>query len=130
MAALIALASTMGATSQAWGADTWVELPVLRELAGQQSCDPVVEVTNTDGADDAVAVMLVWGEEGFCAPQSSGPLTVLCSEVIGPGGSWTLSDGDIPAGTVNARGVQLLARPLRRWVDVRGAVRYARRRRR
>lgn len=83
--------------------DTLIHLPVLGELADAQVCEPVVEIGNPDtNSDDAIAVLMTWGEEGFCSPQSSGPLKVECSGVIQPGKSWTFFNDQIPAGAVSA----------------------------
>ncbi len=81
------------------GAPLWV--PVLRERANKEVCDPVVEVTNPDGVG-AVALMVVWGEDGPCAPDAAEPLKIECSGLIRSGESWTFFDGYVPPGAVSA----------------------------
>jgi hypothetical protein len=70
-----------------------VFLPVL-SFQGQDSvCEVAVTVTN-GGAEPAKAVLLAHEEPGFCGPGCSGPLTVACSGLMAPRGTWIFATGE------------------------------------
>jgi hypothetical protein len=99
---LLAAVIAIGLVTAAKAADTVLRLPALGNLAGELACDAGVSVDNPDPTDSAVAMIISWGEDGFCAPQSAGPLWVACSDIIAPGGDWTFSAEDVPARAVSA----------------------------
>ena len=45
------------------------------------------------------AVLVTWGEAGFCPPQAAGPLKVECTGLLKPGTTWNLLGDQIPDGS-------------------------------
>jgi hypothetical protein len=69
-------------------------LPVIAEIGNDASCAATVTLHNP-GAQPAKAVIVWWGEPGFCPPDDAGPLDVACSGLIAPGGDWAMSPGEM-----------------------------------
>ncbi len=74
-----------------------VHLPILDFMGQDDVCNSIVEVQNI-GCDYAMAAMIVWGEPGFCPPQSAGPLKVECTGLLRPGSTWNLTGAQVPTG--------------------------------
>jgi hypothetical protein len=74
-----------------------VHLPVLNYLGQDDVCRSWVTVQHL-GCDPAKAVLIVWGEPGFCPPQAAGPLKVECTGLLRPGSTWNLLGAQIPTG--------------------------------
>jgi hypothetical protein len=74
-----------------------VQLPVLGYLGNDAVCSAWVEAQNI-GDRPAKALMLLWGEPGFCPPQCAGPLKVECSGLLAPGTAWNFLGGQMPRG--------------------------------
>jgi len=51
------------------------------------------------GCDPSKAVLVTWGEPGFCPPQAAGPLKVECTGMLFPGSSWIMMGAQIPTGS-------------------------------
>ena len=107
-AALLLLAILAGLAPRAAGAqtpepgladrqaDAQLFLPVMPpDSAG---CTPQLAVQNL-GVETSKAVLVTWGEPGFCSPQAAGPLKVECSGLLAPGTAWTFSARQLPAGS-------------------------------
>ncbi|MFN8422809.1 MAG: hypothetical protein U0470_05215 [Anaerolineae bacterium] len=75
-----------------------VHLPILDFMGQDDVCSSWVEVQNI-GCEYAMAAMIVWGEPGFCPPQSAGPLKVECTGLLRPGSTWNLTGGQVPTGS-------------------------------
>ena len=71
-----------------------VFLPVLDYQGQDDVCQTIVEVTNaSDGPGKALLV--VYGQPGFCPPQCVGPEGVFCSGLLAPGASWRLDTASL-----------------------------------
>ncbi len=79
------------------GVDVRVQLPVL----GGDTCETWIQVQNV-GKKETKALLVAWGEPGFCPPQSAGPLKTECSGLIRPGSAWSFATGQIPNGARSA----------------------------
>ncbi len=77
-----------------------VHLPVLSYRMSEDVCEAAVEVVNS-GSEPAYAMLVAFGEEGFCEPQCSGPLLVACSGLIAPGGRWQFGGSGELAGAAS-----------------------------
>lgn len=75
-----------------------VFLPAMQPSGA--SCLPDLVVQNL-GAEPSKAVLLTWGEPGFCPPESNGPLMAECSGLLAPGAAWTFSGPQVPTGSVS-----------------------------
>jgi uncharacterized repeat protein (TIGR01451 family) len=75
-----------------------VHLPILNFQGQDDVCRSMVEVQYL-GCDPAKAVLVTWGEPGFCPPQAAGPLKVECTGLLFPGSSWIMMGAQIPAGS-------------------------------
>gem|GEM_PF-6003211 len=75
-----------------------VFLPAMQSSGA--SCRPDLVVQNL-GAEPSKAVLLSWGEPGFCPPESNGPLMAECSGLLAPGATWTFSGPQVPAGSIS-----------------------------
>ena len=51
------------------------------------------------GGEPMKAVLVTWGEPGFCPPQAAGPLKVECTGLLQPGTTWNLMGDQIPTGS-------------------------------
>jgi len=72
-----------------------VQLPVLGYLGNDAVCQAWVEAQNI-GDRPAKALLLLWGEPGFCPPQCAGPLKVECSGLLAPGSAWNFLGNQMP----------------------------------
>jgi hypothetical protein len=72
-------------------------LPILGYLGNDPVCATWVEAQNI-GDRPAKALMIVWGEPGFCPPQCAGPLKVECSGLLAPGSAWNFLGAQVPQG--------------------------------
>jgi hypothetical protein len=72
-----------------------VQLPILGYIGNDAVCSSWVEAQNI-GDRPAKALMLLWGEPGFCPPQCAGPLKVECSGLLAPGSSWNFLGSQMP----------------------------------
>ena len=50
------------------------------------------------GCEFAKAVLVTWGEPGFCPPQCAGPLKVECTGLLKPGSTWNFLGAQVPDG--------------------------------
>ncbi len=75
-----------------------LHLPILNFLGDWDLCETLISVQNL-GRDDAKAILVTWGEPGFCSPRDAGPLKVTCSGLIRPGATWRFSSVAIPNGS-------------------------------
>ncbi len=89
-----------------------VHLPVLNFQAQEDVCSSWVEVQNV-GNVNSKAVLMVWGEPGFCPPQCSGPLKVECSGLLRPGSAWNFLGAQMPTGAKSGMVFSFTARQLR-----------------
>ncbi len=74
-----------------------IHLPILNFLGQDDVCRTWIEVQHL-GCEPSKAILVTWGEPGFCPPQASGPLKVECTGLLFPGSSWVLQGGQIPVG--------------------------------
>ncbi|MCB0215930.1 MAG: hypothetical protein KDH92_04790 [Chloroflexi bacterium] len=74
-----------------------VHLPVLNFLGQDDVCRTWIEVQHI-GCDPAKAVLIAWGEPGFCPPQAAGPLKVECTGLLRAGSAWNLLGAQVPTG--------------------------------
>ncbi|MCB0216578.1 MAG: DUF11 domain-containing protein, partial [Chloroflexi bacterium] len=82
------------------GVDWRIALPILESNEGAE-CEAWLQVQNV-GDVDTKAVLVVWGDPGFCPPQSAGPLKVECTGLLRPGSAWSFAAGQMPAGARSA----------------------------
>ena len=75
-----------------------VHLPILNYLGNDDLCETWIEV-QAIGAAPMKAVLVTWGEPGFCPPQAAGPLKVECTGLLMPGTTWNLLADQIPSGS-------------------------------
>ena len=75
-----------------------VHLPILNYLGNDDLCETWIEV-QAIGASPMKAVLVTWGEPGFCPPQAAGPLKVECTGLLMPGSTWNLLADQIPSGS-------------------------------
>ncbi len=88
------------ATPLAPGA-TQLHLPILNVQGQEDNCRSTIAVQNV-GAQPSKAILITWGEPGFCPPQNAGPLKVECSGLIAPGQRWMFTGAQIPTGSRSA----------------------------
>ncbi|MBK8541378.1 MAG: DUF11 domain-containing protein [Ardenticatenia bacterium] len=62
-----------------------VHLPILNFSGQDDVCRSMIEVQYL-GCDPSKAVLVTWGEPGFCPPQAAGPLKVECTGLLFPWG--------------------------------------------
>jgi hypothetical protein len=103
---------TLTIQSPCAGVDWRLQLPVLN----QGECEAWIQVQNV-GDRATKAVLVVWGEAGFCPPQAAGPLKVECSGLLRPGSSWSFATAQIPAGAQSAVAYSLNATDMVRDLD-------------
>ncbi len=75
------------------GVDWRLQLPALNT----DECDTWIQVQNV-GDKDTQALLVLWGDPGFCPPQAAGPLKIECTGLLRPGSAWTLTNPLLPAG--------------------------------
>jgi len=75
-----------------------VHLPILNFQGQDDVCRTMIEVQYL-GCDPSKAVLVTWGEPGFCPPQAAGPLKVECTGLLFPGTAWILMGAQIPTGS-------------------------------
>jgi len=75
-----------------------VHLPILNYIGNDDRCDTMLEIQNVSG-ESVKAVLVTWGEPGFCPPQAAGPLKVECTGLLQPGSTWILMEDQIPTGS-------------------------------
>ena len=75
-----------------------VHLPILNYIGNDDRCNTWIEVQNV-GPEPVKAVLVTWGEPGFCPPQAAGPLKVECTGLLKPGATWNLAEDQIPTGS-------------------------------
>ncbi len=85
-------------------------LPILDFQGQDDVCESWIDVQNL-GADDAKVALITWGEPGFCPPQAAGPLRAVCSGLVKPGGTWTISGAVVPTGSKGGVLYRLGAQP-------------------
>jgi len=74
-----------------------VHLPILNFQGQDDVCRSWIEAQNV-GDVGSKAIVVVWGEPGFCPPQCAGPLKVECSGLLRPGATWNFLGAQIPTG--------------------------------
>ncbi len=75
-----------------------VHLPILNFQGQDDVCRSMIEVQYI-GCEPSKAVLVTWGEPGFCPPQAAGPLKVECTGLLFPGSSWIMMGAQIPTGS-------------------------------
>jgi hypothetical protein len=80
------------------GGQLLYSLPVLDYEGNADACDTSIAVQNLNTVP-VKATLIVWGEAGFCAPQSTGPLKVECTGLLPPGATWTFTGNQLPSGS-------------------------------
>ena len=80
------------------GLDWRLQLPKL----DTETCETWIQVQNVGGCEPTMALMVAWGDAGFCPPQAAGPLKAECSGLIRPGAAWSFAGSQIPAGAKSA----------------------------
>jgi hypothetical protein len=88
-----------------------VHLPILNFLGQDEVCRSWIETQNV-GNVDSKAVLVVWGEPGFCPPQCAGPLKVECTGLLRPGSTWNFLGAQLPTGAKSAMVFSFNNRPL------------------
>ncbi len=79
------------------GVDFRLQLPVV----ATDECEGWLQVQNV-GDRDTIALLVFWGEPGFCPPQAAGPLKAECSGLLRPGSAWSFLDSQLPFGARSA----------------------------
>ena len=104
----------------------FIHLPILSYDRDDDVCDTWIAIQYLGGgdarngprtcADPGVKAMLVaWGEPGFCPPNNAGPIWARCTGLIAPGATWTILGAHLPPG---ARGGTLFSFTAARFSDV------------
>jgi len=75
-----------------------VHLPILNFQGQDDVCRTWIEV-QVIGPEPSKAVLVTWGEPGFCPPQCAGPLKVECSGLLIPGSTWNFLGAQVPTGS-------------------------------
>jgi len=75
-----------------------VHLPILNYIGNDDRCNTWLEIQNV-GPKPVKAVLVTWGEPGFCPPQAAGPLKVECTGLLIPGTTWIMAEDQIPTGS-------------------------------
>jgi hypothetical protein len=88
-----------------------VHLPILNFQGEDDVCRTWIEVQAV-GCDMVKAVLITWGEPGFCPPQAAGPLKVECTGLLKPGSTWNLLGAQIPTGSKSGILFKFTARQL------------------
>jgi hypothetical protein len=78
-----------------------VHLPILNFLGQDEVCHSWIEAQNV-GSVYSKAILVLWGEPGFCPPQCAGPLKVECSGLLRPGSTWNFLGAQLPTGAKSA----------------------------
>ncbi len=74
-----------------------VHLPILNFQGQDDVCRTWIEVQMV-GPEFGKAVLVTWGEPGFCPPQCAGPLKVECTGLLKPGSTWNFLGSQVPTG--------------------------------
>ncbi|MCB0215853.1 MAG: DUF11 domain-containing protein, partial [Chloroflexi bacterium] len=90
---LVAHADTAVIEVPCAGLDWRLQLPIL----GPGDCESWIQIQNVGNAP-TMAMLVAWGEPGFCPPQAAGPLKVECSGLLRQGSAWTMLPPQIPNG--------------------------------
>ncbi len=88
-----------------------VHLPILNFQGMDDVCRTWIEVQNV-GSEYKKAVLVTWGEPGFCPPQCAGPLKVECSGLLKPGSTWNFLGAQVPTGSKSGMVFQFSAKQL------------------
>lgn len=75
-----------------------VHLPILNFQGQDDVCRTWIEV-QVVGPEYSKAVLVTWGEPGFCPPQCAGPLKVECTGLLKPGSTWNFLGAQVPTGS-------------------------------
>ncbi len=75
-----------------------VHLPVLNFQGQDDVCRTWIEV-QVIGPEFSKAVLVTWGEPGFCPPQCAGPLKVECTGLLKPGSTSNFLGAQVPTGS-------------------------------
>ncbi len=75
-----------------------VHLPILNFQGQDDVCRTWIEV-QVIGPEFSKAVLVTWGEPGFCPPQCAGPLKVECTGLLKPGSTWNFLGSQVPTGS-------------------------------
>ena len=76
-------------------------LPILNFQGQDDVCATVIEV-QVLGPEFAKAVLVTWGEPGFCPPQCAGPLKVECTGLLKPGSACATGCSGFSSGSKRA----------------------------
>jgi hypothetical protein len=88
-----------------------VHLPILNFQGQEDVCRTWIEVQNV-GSEYNKAILVTWGEPGFCPPQCAGPLKVECSGLLKPGATWNFLGAQVPTGSKSGMLFQFSAKQL------------------
>jgi hypothetical protein len=77
--------------------DFRLQLPALDNA----ECETWIQVQNV-GEKPTKALLVFWGDPGFCPPQAAGPLKVECSGLLRPGSAWSFAPTLLPDGIKSA----------------------------
>ena len=83
-----------------------MHLPILNFQGQDDVCRTWIEVQNV-GREFAKAVLVTWGEPGFCPPQCAGPLKVECTGLLKPGSTWNFLGAQMPDGLEERHALQV-----------------------
>ena len=86
-----------------------VHLPILNFQGQDDVCRTWIEV-QVIGREFAKAVLVTWGEPGFCPPQCAGPLKVECTGLLKPGSTWNFLGSQVPDGLEGRHALQVHGR--------------------
>jgi hypothetical protein len=88
-----------------------VHVPILDFIGNDDACSTWIEVQSI-GCEWAKAILVTWGEPGFCPPQAAGPLKVECTGLLRPGSTWNLMSNQVPTGSKSGILFKFTARQL------------------
>ncbi|MCB0216898.1 MAG: DUF11 domain-containing protein, partial [Chloroflexi bacterium] len=86
------------------GVDFRLQLPII----GGAECEGWLQVQNV-GDRETTALIVAWGDPGFCPPQAAGPLKAECSGLLRPGSAWSFLGSQLPFGAKSAVAYSLSA---------------------
>ena len=102
--------ATIGASNGFPVTGRQVYLPALNVLADGGYCQSFLDIQNV-GREITKAVVLFWSAPSACPPQCAGPIDVVCSGLLRPGGTWRMSLPRGPSDAVSAAVFSAFAQP-------------------
>ncbi|MSP11331.1 MAG: DUF11 domain-containing protein [Chloroflexi bacterium] len=79
------------------GVDFRLQLPIL----DNSTCQSYITIQNYGDAPTK-AMVVIWGQPGYCPPQATGPIKIECTGLLLPGSSWVVAPSHMPAGAHSA----------------------------